>query len=293
MTVFLSPIGNSAQISANGAPLNAGTISTFAAGTSTPQATYTDNTGITPQTNPIVLSTLGLPPSPIWLTAGQSYKFIIKDSLGNLIDTVEPIAGVNDVSAPIQGQLYTAFTTGGTSTAYTLTPNPAIAAYAANQSFFVKFHLACGAAPTLAISGLATPPNLVKENPDGTFSNLAAGDIPINHRSRVTLLSVTQAWVETLPDASLGRGQTWQDVTASRSLSTNFTNSTGRPIMVSVRGPVAASNSVVLTVSGIAIGQVSNAAASSANLTVVGIVPSGSTYQVTGLTSITAWTELR
>lgn len=103
MTVFLSPVGNSNLIDANGAPLSGGTIDTFAAGTSTPVATYTDNTGGTPQTNPIVLNTLGLPPSPIWLTSGQSYKFVIKDSAGNLIETVDNIAGINDVPSAFNG----------------------------------------------------------------------------------------------------------------------------------------------------------------------------------------------
>jgi hypothetical protein len=95
--------------------------------------------------------------------------------------------------------LLSIYTTAGTSTAYTLTPTNAISSYAAGQSFFVNFNAACGAAPTLTISGVATPPNLVKENSDGTFSNLAASDIPINHRSRVTLISTTQALVEKMP----------------------------------------------------------------------------------------------
>lgn len=51
------------------------------------------------------------------------------------------------------------------------------------------------------LAELQPPPNLVKENSDGTFSNLAAGDIPINHRSRVTLISTTQALVEKMPQA--------------------------------------------------------------------------------------------
>lgn len=95
-------------------------------------------------------------------------------------------------------------TTAGTSTAYTLTPTPAITAYTLGQSFFVRFNAASGAAPTLAISGVATPPNLVKQIGDGTYANIAAGDIPLDHRSRVTLLSATQALVEDLP--SLGTG---------------------------------------------------------------------------------------
>lgn len=101
--------------------------------------------------------------------------------------------------ANIQKQTYVGFTTAGTSTAYTLTPAPALGAYTANASFLVTFNAVSGAAPTLQISGIATPPNLVKQQEDGTYSNIAAGEIPLNHRSRVTLLSASQAWVEELP----------------------------------------------------------------------------------------------
>lgn len=90
----------------------------------------------------------------------------------------------------------TIYTTGGTSTAYTITPNPTYSAYAAGMSFVVNFNAASGASPTLAINGIATPPNLVKENADGTYSNIAANEILANHRSRVTLISTTQALVE-------------------------------------------------------------------------------------------------
>lgn len=99
----------------------------------------------------------------------------------------------------LQKQTYTAFTTGGTSTAYTLTPSPAITAYTASLSFFVNFNATCGATPTIAISGLSTPPNLVKQLSDGSYANLAAGDVVTNHVSRVTLLSSTQALVERVP----------------------------------------------------------------------------------------------
>lgn len=126
------------------------------------------------------------------------------------IDLTKKVAVVHDgVTAggfpmALSGDLTTTvYTTGGTSTAYTLTPSPAIAAYATGQSFFVNFNAASGAAPTLAISGVATPPNLVKQNPDGTFTNIAANDIPSGHRSRVTLISSTQVMVERLPSAVL------------------------------------------------------------------------------------------
>lgn len=101
--------------------------------------------------------------------------------------------------AQVVDQSQNSGTTAGTSTAYTLAPATAIAAYTTGKSFWVTFHAASGASPTLQISGLGTPPALVKQLFDGTFVAIAAGDITLNHRSRVTLISTTQALVESLP----------------------------------------------------------------------------------------------
>lgn len=55
-----------------------------------------------------------------------------------------------------QAQTGTFFTTGGTTTAYTLTPTPAITSLIAGQRFNVKFNASnTSTSPTLAISGLA------------------------------------------------------------------------------------------------------------------------------------------
>jgi len=97
--LFLSPICNDQTFDANGDPLNAGQIETYLAGSSTPAATYTDDTGGTSQSNPIILNSLGYPTAgPIWLTGGVSYKFIIKNSAGSTLRTIDDISGVNDAS---------------------------------------------------------------------------------------------------------------------------------------------------------------------------------------------------
>jgi len=62
------------------------------------------------------------------------------------------VAGIG--AAAFQAQTYTAFTTGGASGTFTLTPAPAIGAYAANQRFRVKFHAAGNGSDTLNVSGL-------------------------------------------------------------------------------------------------------------------------------------------
>jgi hypothetical protein len=101
MAYFLAPIFNDQQVDSNGAPLSGGSIYTYLAGTSSAYPTYTDNTGLTPQANPIVLNSLGLPSSPIWLTGGISYKFTIRDALGVLQRTIDNISGINDANVSV------------------------------------------------------------------------------------------------------------------------------------------------------------------------------------------------
>jgi hypothetical protein len=120
------------------------------------------------------------------------------DGLPQQLQSSDTIAGAV-TQGSLQAQTYEAFTTGGTGTAYTLTPTPAIAAYVINQAFFVTFNAASGASPTLQISGLATPPTLVKQLANGTYTNIVSGDFPSGHVSRVVLISATQALVEKLP----------------------------------------------------------------------------------------------
>lgn len=84
MAVFLSPIfGAGVQLfDDQGRVLAGGSISTFLAGTSTPQTTYTDSTGLTPNGPIITLDAAGRTPQEIWIPGGVSLKFIVKNSSG-------------------------------------------------------------------------------------------------------------------------------------------------------------------------------------------------------------------
>lgn len=89
----------------------------------------------------------------------------------------------------------------------------------------------------------------------------------------------------------LGYGQTWQDVKSSRSSNVTYTNTTGKPIMVSSTGT---DNSVSLTLYADNVAIAANSTGiggESERPFVIGIIPSGSTYKVTG--TITLWSELR
>jgi hypothetical protein len=99
MAVNLSPVGGvAAQFFTNtGAVLTGGKLYTYAAGTTTPQATFTSGAGTTAWTNPIVLDAAGRVSGSgeIWLTDGASYKFVLKDSNDVLIATYDNITGIN------------------------------------------------------------------------------------------------------------------------------------------------------------------------------------------------------
>lgn len=75
----------------NGAlPCNGCLLYTYAAGTTTPLATYTDYTGVTPNANPVVLDSSGY--GSVWL-GPSAYKLVLKDSTGVTIKTVDGVVG--------------------------------------------------------------------------------------------------------------------------------------------------------------------------------------------------------
>jgi len=97
----LTPSPKQQIFGSDGLPLVGGKIYTYAGGTSTPIATYTDYTAATANTNPIILDSLGQ--ANIWLINTTSYKFIVKDADDVLLYTVDNIAiplDINSFSSP-------------------------------------------------------------------------------------------------------------------------------------------------------------------------------------------------
>jgi hypothetical protein len=87
---------------------------------------------------------------------------------------------------------------------------------------------------------------------------------------------------------SLGVGQTWQNLTASRALNTTYTNTTGKPIAVSIGGGQSG-GSVDLIINGVTMGGTALGNQSQ----VFGVVPVGATYSTTTGTNYNYWYELR
>ena len=99
MSVALSLFaGAGAQFFTNaGLPLVGGKIYSYAAGTTTPQATYTTSAGNIAHSNPIILDSAGrVPTGEIWLLLSGDYKFVVKDLNDVLIATYDNIGGASN-----------------------------------------------------------------------------------------------------------------------------------------------------------------------------------------------------
>lgn len=77
---------------ANGVPLSGGKLYTYAAGTTTPLASYTDESGATPNTNPIILDSRG--EASVWLGTDE-YKIKLTNSSDVEVWTVDNLNGPN------------------------------------------------------------------------------------------------------------------------------------------------------------------------------------------------------
>jgi len=96
MSVVLSAFaGVGAQLfDNNGVPLAGGKIYTYAAGTTSPLPSYTDSTGGTAHTNPIILNSAGrVLGGEIWVLGSTNYKFVVTTSTDVLIITLDNIIG--------------------------------------------------------------------------------------------------------------------------------------------------------------------------------------------------------
>ena len=96
--------------------------------------------------------------------------------------------------------------------------------------------------------------------------------------------------------SSLGYGQTWQNVTASRAVATTYYNTTGKPILVhaTFRGNAGPLSDIQLTINGTIANSVT-CTTTNYYVTATGIVPPGGTYIVSVSASVTLnnWAELR
>jgi hypothetical protein len=132
----------------------------------------------------------------------------------------------------------------------------------------------------------------------GNGTSALSGNLVAPSTSGNVLTSNGTTWTSAAA-TSIGVGQTWQNVTGSRALATTYTNSTGKPIQVSVSGFGSPSGGTFeFYINGILVstnGTTSLASGSSyASFSL--IIPNGNTYScsvASGNSSLISWYELR
>ena len=105
----------------SGNVLTGGKIYTYAAGTTTPLASYTSSAGNTAHSNPIILNAAGrVPTGEIWLNYAYLYKFVVTTATDVLIATYDNVGGSFNTSPIIAN-----FTGTGSQVNFSLLSNPA------------------------------------------------------------------------------------------------------------------------------------------------------------------------
>lgn len=112
----LAPQPKAQFFAANGSPLVGGKVYTYAAGTTTPLQTYTDELGTTPNTNPVILDSRG--ECNLWFSTASSYKVILKDADDVLQWSVDNISTYGTLASQNSNNVAI---TGGTITGVTIT----------------------------------------------------------------------------------------------------------------------------------------------------------------------------
>jgi hypothetical protein len=146
MTAALTPVPKIQFFADDGTPLVGGKLYSYAAGTTTPLATYVSYVGTTANTNPVILDSRG--EADVWLD-NALYKLALYDADNALIWTVDNISSVNSgiFTGPVSG------TTGTFSGALTAASGAFSGAVSGTTG---TFSAALNSASTLAVTGVST-----------------------------------------------------------------------------------------------------------------------------------------
>jgi hypothetical protein len=162
---------------------------TYETGTTTPKATYSNVALTSANANPASGATTGNQVSDsngrfgdIFVGNLADYKAVLKDNLDNTIWTTDPVDPKTFTLSDFDPAPVSFWgTTTGTSTAYELAADPTQSAYSSNSVFYIKFHTACGASPTLDIDDLGVL-NLKKRDGAGTKTALEVSDVLASYK---------------------------------------------------------------------------------------------------------------
>jgi hypothetical protein len=314
----------------NGTILSGGKLYTYSAGTTSPLATYTSSTAVTLNPNPIILDSAGRVPAEVWVNSSSIAKFVLKDSTDVLIgtwDNIPSLVSSLNLTGTNNGVVY--FNSVGTfSSGSNLTFDGTNLGVAGAATVGTNLNVAGASAltgnttvgGTLNVTGATTLSgalNVVGNvtgtmNVTGTLNASGATTTTGSFTTSGTTTLATGSTLNTSPastdnstkiattayvkTATLGGGQTWQDVTSTspgpRASGTTYYNTTSNPIAVivsqSISGDFDVTVDAVQIIDSYSWGNFSDP---DNRVACTFIVPVGSSYVVTA--SIQKWVELR
>jgi hypothetical protein len=113
-------------------------------------------------------------------------------------------------------------------------------------------------------------------------------DMASNSATKLASQQSIKAYVDA---AGIGVGQTWQDVGGSRLAGTSYRNTTGKPIMVAIRGNTNSTHYLQVSTNNATWVSVGSTIAASANMTA--IIPDDHYYRLQSGATFNGWSELR
>jgi hypothetical protein len=210
-----------------------------------------------------------------------------KENNEQLLSAIIGIAGLdylNSIRANVASASAVNLTTGAPNTRHIdLTGTTTINSFTvvAGRCYFVRF------------TGVLQLTNSASINTQrGANITTAAGDTCIIRATAADTVEILCG--DFKADRGIGSGQTWQDVAASRAISTTYTNTTGRPIQVALGIFNTAEANLNFFINAVRIVTTFIAAGQTSAMTI--IIPAGSTYSITvstGSPTINTWQELR
>jgi len=132
---------------------------------------------------------------------------------------------------------------------------------------------------------------IIVSGTDAILAPAATTTFPLLTGAWITLASNGVTGWYVVDVAGLGLGQTWQNVLANRAAVTTYTNSTGRPIVVTLGISARLNYTLIYTLNGVAVNMSNAGSVTAISASVSFIVPPGNTYSCNGLPE--TWLELR
>ena len=159
----------------------------------------------------------------------------------------------------------------------------------------IKQAVVGGTTQPLKLGGISTDGSDAKVtiSTDGSVSLPSTTSIGAVSSTELGYLDGVTSNLQTQLNGMIGVGQSYQDLTSSRSAGVTYTNTTGKPIQIIISATVADASTNYIYCNGTIILDGSTNTGMSMKYVFGAIIPNGATYAVTASDGIVKWFEIR